>query len=550
MIDDKSEILAENISIVSPSPISDNKISDTTSSISKCLSHYLCPLCHTFPKLILKENGKVIVYCKENKGLDIYLKDYIKYNLSLGDIKEFALSNPINKYIGYCFDCKIYFSENHSNKHKNHNIKTFKEILNFIKNKLNIPEIEEEDSRSGTHISSNRINSNINTFRFKDNETRAAKNTNDIDYYYDNEKFSYLMLIIINDSKLYPNYIHYENIKNIFYYLSDQMEIEYHNYEKGNLDVRIFGQNFIKNNANNFILFIDGKEEKMKEIVKIKGTNETLKIKLIKINETTDLSDMFNKCDCLSKINIINRWNTSNVTTMSGMFSGCKALERLPDMSKWETNKVTDLSNMFEGCETIESLPDISEWKVENVKSMRYMFNGCGSLEHLPDLSKWKTINLENIDSIFQNCMDLISLEGLKNWNISKVTSMSYAFANCWSLTELGDISKWNTEKVISFSNMFADCNSLIKLPDLSKWKTQNAKKMNYMFSNCRKLEYLPDISQWNVQNVISMSNMFENCSNLKTFPDISKWRKNKDLDTSYMFIGCDSLKEIPNFHN
>jgi len=561
MIDREQKNLGERMNDEFLSPIQTKASDIISSSVSNILVHYLCPLCHIFPKIILKENKNLCIYCKEIKGLEIALSDYIKYYLSEGDIRKYALSDSTNKYIGYCFSCKINFPKNHSNEHKTHNIKYFKDIdekkLNFIKTKLNIPDINKEDPKSGTHISSNQKSNISKSIIFENIENtkgsvmREVEKKNDLDKLYKNIEFLNLIFIIINDFKLFPNYIHYENIKNIFYYISDQMEIEYHNYEKGNLDIRIFGESFVKNNSNNFILFIDGKEEKLKEKIKVKGPNETLKIKLIKINETRDLSNMFLNCDCLSKINIKNGWNTSNVTTMSGMFSGCKALEFLPDISKWETNKVTDLSSIFEGCEIIESFPDISNWNVENVKSMKDMFNGCITLEKLPDLSKWKTKNLENIDSIFQNCLNLISLKGLKNWNISKVTNMSYAFKNCWSLTELEeDISKWNTENVTSFSNMFADCKSLIKLPDLSKWKTQKVKKMNYMFSNCTKLEYLPEISKWNVQNVISMSNMFENCSNLKTFPDISKWRKNKDLDTSYMFIGCDSLKEIPNFNN
>ena len=530
------------------------KASQSPESTNISIKHYFCQNCKSFPNLVFKDNKKVIIHCGDSDGNEMDLKKYLEFKTTKDNIPQNISNESNNKCIGYCFDCKNKFFENNADEHKEHFFKKYDDMISFIKNKLKLPKIEKGETKSEPYSFTEERNV-INEFKLVNengnhNKIVEIDNITNIDNLYSNNPFEELIKIIIEDSKLYPNDTHYENNKNIFYYLSDQMEIEYYNYENQSLDIRIFGQIFVENNANNFILFIGGKEEKLKGIIKVKDPNETLNIKLIKINEATDLSNMFNKCDCLSKINIINRWNTSNVTTMSGMFSGCKALERLPDMSKWETNKVTDLSNMFEGCETIESLPDISEWKVENVKSMRYMFNGCGSLEHLPDLSKWKTINLENIDSIFQNCMDLISLEGLKNWNISKVTSMSYAFANCWSLTELGDISKWNTEKVISFSNMFADCNSLIKLPDLSKWKTQNAKKMNYMFSNCRKLEYLPDISQWNVQNVISMSNMFENCSSLKSFPNISKWRKNKDLDTSYMFIGCDSLKEIPNFHN
>ena len=179
--------------------------------------------------------------------------------------------------------------------------------------------------------------------------------------------------MIIQDIKLYPSYSHYENIENIFYYLSDQMEIEYHSYGNQSSEIKIFGKTFVKNNAKNFILFIDEKEEELKEKIKVKGYNETFKIKLIKINEVNDLSCMFYNCDCLYKIYIINKWDTSNMTTMKGMFYGCTALESLLDLSEWVTNKVTDLGSMFEGCEILESLPDISNLNVENVINMSYI---------------------------------------------------------------------------------------------------------------------------------------------------------------------------------
>ena len=563
MIFDKTDEFAERINNnISQSTIQIKKISNPIDSNAlNDSNHYLCPLCHTFPKLILKENKKVEIHCIDIKGSEMDLNNFMEYMLTKGDINKYALSD----YIGYCFDCQKDFEEIHSNEHKNHNIKYFKDIyepkLNFIRNKLNIPDSKKEVSisESESFISGNSKNKIDSTIKYeigKDNEYVKKEKQNYLDNLYINNPFGKLIQIIIQDSELYPNYIHYENIKNIFYYLSDQLKIEYYNYnyENQSSDIRIFGENFVENNDQNFILIIDGKEENLKEKIKVEGPNKTLEIKLIKVNEPTDLSGMFYKCDCLTEINIINTWNTSNVTSMSGMFYGCKVLKKLPDISEWETNAITDLSSMFEGCEILEFLPDLSKWNVENVKNMSNMFCGCESLHHLPDLSKWKTYKLKTISSIFQNCKNLISLGGLVYWNTSQITDMSYAFQNCLSLTDLGDISKdiseWKTENVTSFSNMFAECKSLIKLPDLSKWETQNAKEMNYMFSNCNKLETIPDISKWNVEHVISMNNMFENCSSLKIIPDISNWKKNKDLDTNFMFRGCNSLKEKPNLYN
>ena len=531
------------------------KIEDKTKNESDISKHYLCPSCHTFPKLNLLENRKVYLYCKDIKGGEMDLKDYMEYKLTKVDFKEYDMSESDKGNIGYCFDCKNDFSKAQYNDHKDHDIKYFKNICNekldFIKNKINMTEINKEDSKQGSLISINQNNKIDNNNKLeKDNEKIKVEKKNNLGNRNTKSPLLNLIKIIIQDYEKYPNNTHYENIKNIFYFLSDQMEIEYNNnYENQSLDIRIFGENFVKNNANNFVLFIDGKEEKLKEKAKI-DPKKPLKIKLIKINETEDLSEMFYKCDCLSGININKKWNTANLKKMNGMFYGCKALKNLPDISNWETNKITDFSSMFEGCEIIESLPDISNWNVDNVKNMSNMFNGCESLEKLPNLSKWKTNKLENIHSIFQNCKNLKINEGIIKWDTSQVIDMSYAFQNCCSLTELEDIYKWKTKNVTSFSNMFAECESLTRLPDLSKWETQNAKKMNYMFSNCKKLETISDISDWKVQNVIFMNNMFENCSSLKYFPDISEWQKNKDLDINFMFRGCSSLIFSSSLHS
>ena len=506
--------------------------------------HYLCPNCHSFPLITFKDKEKILIKCGEYEEEAVMnIDSFLIFKIIKGDLNN-LYKGEIHKYSEYCCDCRKNLIESSLKEHKKkgHIIINFKEMINYIKDKLKLEELEKENTNniSETQLDKKTEKTEIITYITEDNENRNGKVINNKKENELNDKFSLhlkkLVNIVIKDENLCPNNNHYENIKNIFYYLSDIMEIEYFSYENQSLNIRIFGKNFVENNINNFILFIDGKEEKLKEIVEVKKLTEILKIKLIKINEPTDLSEMFYKCDCLSKIKIINDWNISNVTTMKGMFYGCKALNFLPNISKWLTNKITDLSSMFEGCEILANIPGISNWNVENVRSMRDMFNGCESLESL-DISKWKTNKLETIASMFQNCKNLSSLKGLENLKTSQITDMSYAFQNCWSLIDLEDISKWNTENVISFSNMFANCKSLIKLHEISKWNTQKAERMNYMFSNCSKLESL-DFSEWKIDNVIYMNNMFENCSGLKSLPIIPKNPKKKELDKSFIFKG------------
>ena len=540
--------LKEEIDKIDENLTSIKKNSSTSYKISEVIFniHYLCPNCKSFPLINFKEDKKLFIKC-EDCQIEITLDNYIKFKTTKGDIQNFKKCEQNERYFGYCFDCFQYFCENKSKEHEGHNTKNFKDIIDFIKKKLNLPDIVEVKGEANpvVHNNTSEKNEKEGTIKFMENNgvLIPQKNTDIIDNKYSNDPFEGLILMILNDEQIYHNNTHYENIKNIFYYLSDQMEIEYHNFENGNLDIRIFGKNFVKNNSNNFILFIDGKEEKLKDIVHVEEKEKRLKIKLIKINEPTDLSEMFHECDCLSKINKINKWKTSNLKSIKEMFNGCRALEELPDISEFVTNKITDLSSIFEGCEIIDNLPGISNWDVENVESLKDIFNGCQYLESL-DLSKWKPKKLKTIESMFQNCNNLNSLKGLENFDTRQVTNMSNLFYKCYSLTEIKGISDWNTEKVIYFNYMFASCKSLKKLDDLSNWKTKEAKRMNYMFSNCHELEEIRDISNWNVENVIDMNRMFKKCSSLKSFPDLSNWKLNKKVDSCCMFKACESLKE------
>ena len=525
------------------------KNSQSGMSTNSLIKHYLCPNCKRFPKIIFKDDKNVIIYCEDSKGIEMSLKNYMRFKTINNNIQPNSSSESNNKFTGYCFDCIKQFNENSSNEHKGHFLKEYEYMLSFIEKKLNLIKIEKGDAKLEPYSSFTDKENVINEIKIENENgkiIKKIKNVTHIDNLYSDNSFEELIKIIIEDAKLYPNYdIHYENIKNIFYYLSDRMEIEYHSYENQSSDIRIFGKNFISNNENNFILFIDEKEEKLKEIVTVKDPKKTLKIKLIKINEPIDLSEMFNKCDCLLKINKINKWNTSNLESIRGMFNGCRALEELPDISEFVTNKITDLSQFFEECITLTSIPNISKWDVENVKSLEDIFNECESLESL-DLSGWKPNKLEVIKSMFQNCNNLASLKGLDKFNTSKVINMEYVFQNCLTLIDITGIYGWNTENVISFSNMFDGCESLKELPDLSKWETKKATKMDYMFSNCSMLEEIKYISKWNVENVTNMTSMFENCSNLKSFSDKLKWKLNSKLDKFYIFKGCNSLKEKP----
>ena len=173
--------------------------------------------------------------------------------------------------------------------------------------------------------------------------------------------------------------------------------------------IRIFGENFVKNNKNKSKIIIDGKEYELTEELNIKN-EERIEIKLIEIYKITDMSYMFSGCSSLSNLPDISKWNTNKVTDMSYMFDGCSSLSKLPDISKWNTNKVTDMSSIFSGCSSLSNLPDISKWNTNKVTNMSSMFWKCSSLSNLPDISKWNTNKVTNMSSMLSGCSSLSKL--------------------------------------------------------------------------------------------------------------------------------------------
>ena len=96
-------------------------------------------------------------------------------------------------------------------------------------------------------------------------------------------------------------------------------------YRSNNFDfIDIFGEDFVKRNKNNCKIIYDGKEyelSKQLEYYKEKKFDKSLiKIKLIGINNITNMSSMFNYCRTLISLSDLSKWDTSKITDMSYIF--------------------------------------------------------------------------------------------------------------------------------------------------------------------------------------------------------------------------------------
>ena len=160
-----------------------------------------------------------------------------------------------------------------------------------------------------------------------------------------------------NDEKINENKQKENNTNNDAEYCNE-INIVYNIYKIDNqIGIRIFGDNFVKNNKSKCKIEFEKKEYDLIEWFNIENYTK-------------------NKLDYLRiKLKYIN-----NVTNMGGVFAGCTSLSSLPDISKWNTYNVTNMKEMFSGCYSLETLPDISKWNTDKVNNMFWMFYKCKSL--------------------------------------------------------------------------------------------------------------------------------------------------------------------------
>ena len=58
---------------------------------------------------------------------------------------------------------------------------------------------------------------------------------------------------------------------------------------------------------------------------------------------------------------------------MKNMFNGCNILKEVKIINSFNTSKVNDINSMFQGCNELEYL-DLSNLNVSNISNMQFFF--------------------------------------------------------------------------------------------------------------------------------------------------------------------------------
>ena len=473
-----------------------NYIQQILSEIEKNENSYFCIICNTFPLIKIIDGKTILVRCEDEEDDKKSFEKMFKYKIK--PIKEEAIKYLLcnenghnNIYQCYCLKCdknlceKCYYNclndpEHDQNKDfKRFNIldKDIKYKEDFIKNIFEKNKKNELDKKNIvknnkplTHLEGNIIKIDIND---KDRKI-ASKIEDDTENFLDLENIEKLFKVIIYSKEQFPNYTHYLNIENIYYYFCDKLDIEYYSYlDQSERDIQIFGKKFVENNKNNCYLIINNKREDLKEKWEIKE-DEKLEITLVKDKPITDMSEMFYNCDTLSYIKVNSQWTMDNVTDMHSMFYGCISLNDIGELfADCNTSKVNDFSYMFYKCECLRNIKHINNFDTSNATNLSYMFNGCLTLLEC-DLSKWNTKEVNYMNYMFADCESLKELIGLDKWDTNRVTYMNNMFENCSNLVKFSNISNWNIKNVVDRSEMFDGFSTLVKKPDWAKEKVDD----------------------------------------------------------------------------
>ena len=204
-----------------------------------------------------------------------------------------------------------------------------------------------------------------------------------------------------------------------------------------------------------------------------------------KVDNVTNMQQMFQHCTNLVNIDSLLSWNTANVTNMMAMFMECTSLVNVNALKNFNTSNVgtNKMYGLFNGCTKLINVDGLINWNISNLTDMGWMFKGCTSLRNVNGLINWDISHVTSMNQTFNGCSSLINVDGLKNWNTSMVNNMDHLFNECTSLQNINGLKNWNTSSVQNMQAMFNYCVNL-KTIDLSSWNMASVTSNRLMFQN------------------------------------------------------------------
>jgi surface protein len=316
------------------------------------------------------------------------------------DDKCFICEKHGEYYTKYCDDCQINLCRVCEPNHQTHKLIYFIDIMHNNKQIIvnSLDELKTKIDKFKEDIDNiKKLYDNL----LKNLETNYNILKNIVDVYDDNDykKKNYQIIQTMNDIKDFSSDIKNDldqviNNSDMYYKMRSIVKLFYKTFPENGFDIgytinknekeiRVFGDDFVKNNKNNnCIIEYEGEEIELQEKLKIKNfDNDVIIIKLKNVNNITNMKGMFSGCLSLKYLHRLSSINTSKVVNMSAMFYNCSQLEKIDSILDLDISNVTDISGMFGGCSSLVEICDISNWDTSNIINMNGLFGNCSSLK-------------------------------------------------------------------------------------------------------------------------------------------------------------------------
>ena len=138
-----------------------------------------------------------------------------------------------------------------------------------------------------------------------------------------------------------------------------------------NINTKTYFINIDKGFKNFYHIYFDYRKKEVNRFY-LKRNEKKEKIKIVLDNEIKSLSQLFEGCECIERINFI-QFNRVDIYDMSYMFYRCKSLKEI-NFNNFNTDNVTNMSFMFSGCINLTSI-NLSKFNTEKVSNMTYIYN-------------------------------------------------------------------------------------------------------------------------------------------------------------------------------
>ena len=377
-------------------------------------------------------------YCKNHHCIEDYIESNKSHNIVPYNQKNYYCPEHMKEFNYYCFDCKQNICSKCKNNHKTHKIKSFELNVEKLDKTLKTSQKIFENLRKVFENSINKMNSCFkeigNTFEIfykKNSSNRQPKTWQDFlnnkaynmnHVIKDFQKLVNIANVEKNDSKFFEELINlYEKISftnsGTFIYDIDKEIIN--NYIANNLkelEVKILGKEFVKNNKRNLKIEYNNRiislQEKIKiDLDKIKDGKFSIQLKGFH-NKLTDLSFLLDGSHFFIAAPDIHKINTKYVTNMSYAFNGCISLKCTPNISKLNLQKITHINYLFSNCTSMRKFinPNQLDLNFKQLISAKYIYYNCPffdnkkmNIDVLLDDKRFEGLNDKSDDYLGEN---------------------------------------------------------------------------------------------------------------------------------------------------